>query len=354
MATSVSIFDDLAAAGRDAGDRLGRGAQPCLFDRLDWFRLVQEHTPEGEPLVIKVKNGVASCWLFLSARGGYAEGLTNWYCLRYAPVLDGPAEKAPVGDFVKGLRQAGISHVYLSPVAGDDRIAEEFRRRGWATARGQVNVSWRIDTRGMSFDRYWEGRPSRLRNTVNRRAKKANLETRILDRFDEAAWADYEIVYNNSWKPNEGSPALIRKLAEQEGAAGTLRLGLAYHEGKPVASQLWLVEHGIATIHKLAYREDARELSPGSILSRDMFRHALDIDHVDLIDFGIGNDAYKAEWMTHCVPLYGVTAYDLLRPAGLFGAARAAARKAFGRFFPAQEAGDGRFGGRARPAPAGA
>ena len=73
-----------------------------------------------------------------------------------------------------------------------------------------------------------------------------------------AAWADYEAVYAASWKPEEGSPAFLRALAEQEGAAGTLRLGIARRGGRPVAAQLWTVESGVATIHKLAYVEDER------------------------------------------------------------------------------------------------
>jgi CelD/BcsL family acetyltransferase involved in cellulose biosynthesis len=155
----------------------------------------------------------------------------------------------------------------------------------------------------------------------------ADFRVVVHDRFDDAAWRDYERVYEASWKPAEGSPEMIRALAEQEGAAGTLRLGLAYLDGQPVASQLWLVENGIATIHKLAYAEEARQFSPGTVLSVEMFRRALDVDRVETIDFGIGSDAYKAEWMSESEPLYMLTAYDLLSLRGIAGAARAAAAK---------------------------
>ncbi len=94
------------------------------------------------------------------------------------------------------------------------------------------------------------------------------------------AWADYEAVYRASWKPEEGSFPFLRALAEQEGAAGTLRLGVARKDGRPVAVQLWLVENGEATIHKLAYAEDAKAMSPGTLLGMAMFRRALDEDRV--------------------------------------------------------------------------
>jgi CelD/BcsL family acetyltransferase involved in cellulose biosynthesis len=177
----------------------------------------------------------------------------------------------------------------------------------------------------MDFDAYWATRGSRLRNTAKRKAKAAALEITIHRRFDAAAWADYEHVYQASWKPAEGSPAFLRALAEQEGDAGTLRLGIAKRDGEPIAAQLWLVENRVATIHKLAYADAARELSPGTLLSVEMFRHALDIDRVRRIDFGTGDDGYKADWMARSEPLMMMQAFNPATLVGLAGAARAGA-----------------------------
>jgi CelD/BcsL family acetyltransferase involved in cellulose biosynthesis len=94
---------------------------------------------------------------------------------------------------------------------------------------------------------------------------------------------------------------------------------------------LWLVENSVATIHKLAYREDARQYSPGTLLSFEMFRRAIDLDRVGLIDFGTGGDGYKADWMGESEPLYTLTAYDMLSPGGLAGMARSALSKLVGR-----------------------
>ena len=121
--------------------------------------------------------------------------------------------------------------------------------------------------------------------------------------------------------------AFLRALAEQEGAAGTLRLGIARHQGRPVASQLWLVENGVATIHKLAYAEDAKQLSPGTVLSMAMFRHVLDVDKVEAVDFGLGDDPYKADWMAERRPVYRLEAYNIFTLSGLIGLARAGAAK---------------------------
>ncbi|MGQ0588956.1 MAG: GNAT family N-acetyltransferase, partial [Sphingosinicella sp.] len=135
-------------------------------------------------------------------------------------------------------------------------------------------------------------------------------------------WADYEAVYRASWKPDEGSFAFLRALAEQEGEAGTLRLGIARQDGAPVAAQLWLVENGEATIHKLAYAESAKSLSPGTILGEAMFRRAIDTDRVRLIDYGTGDEPYKADWMADRRPLWQLSAYNPRTFKGLAGIAR--------------------------------
>lgn len=322
MAAGVELFDDLDAAARDAGGALTRQARPWMFDRIDWFKLVRDFTPPaGKPLVIRARNGRATAWLFTAVAGGSARALSNWYCLRYGPVVEGSDGAAAVDALVEGLRKAGVSQLQFSPVGADDPLPAALKRQGWVTARNQSTVSWRIRTSGMTFADYWAGRPSRLRNTVKRRSKAARLDLIVHHEFDAKAWEDYESVYRASWKPAEGSPELMRRLAEVEGAAGTLRLGLAYHEGQPVAAQLWIVENKLATIHKLSYREDAKHLSPGSILSMEMFRSAIDEDQVDMIDFGIGDDGYKKDWMAECVPLYALRAYDLRSLNGIAGLA---------------------------------
>lgn len=328
MGVNIALFDDLDAVAEDSCGALAREAQPWMFDRLDWFRLVRDHTPpEGKPLIIRAKNGQASAWLFIAVNRGNALALSNWYCLRYGPVVVGPDGAAAIDELARSLRRAGVSRIFFSPIGADDPLPAALKRHGWLTRLSQANVNWRIRTSGMTFEDYWASRPSRLRNTAKRRAKVAKLDLIVRHIFDAKAWEDYESVYNASWKPAEGSPALMRKLAEAEGAAGTLRLGLAYHEGEPVAAQLWTVEHGVATIHKLAYREDAKHLSPGTVLSMEMFRRAIDEDKAEMIDFGIGNDGYKKDWMEEAVPLYALTAYDLRSVRGLAGIGRSAAGK---------------------------
>ncbi|MFC7497909.1 GNAT family N-acetyltransferase [Enterovirga sp. GCM10030262] len=324
MAQEVKEYDDLDAAGEDAAGALDRETRPSLFDRLSWFRLIQAYCPpSGRPLILRARDGEARAWLFLSRRGRHAEALASWYTLRYGAIVDGEAPSLPAA--LAGALRERVATADLYPLAEGDGLAESFRRAGWLTIVEPAGTSWRIATYGMTFAAYWAGRPSRLRNTGERKAKAAKLDVAVHTVFDEAAWADYEKVYRASWKPEEGSAAFLRALAEQEGEAGTLRLSIASKDGEPLAAQLWLIENGTATIHKLAYVAEAKAMSPGTVLSMAMFRHALDVDHVRLIDFGLGDDGYKAEWMEEKRPVLRLRAFNPATMSGLYLFARAKA-----------------------------
>jgi hypothetical protein len=143
-----------------------------------------------------------------------------------------------------------------------------------------------------------------LKNTVKRKGKKNIVSTRVETEFSTQSWSDYERIYARSWKPHEGSPEFLKQLAQQESLAGTLRMGLAYIDGKPVAAQFWTVENGIALIHKLAHDERHLDASPGTLLSAALFQHVIDIDKVEEIDFGTGSDAYKRDWMESVRPRF--------------------------------------------------
>jgi hypothetical protein len=314
----VELFDSLEAVEADSGGALDRF--PSLFDRLDWFRLVAAHCPPPGRLLAARARGEdgAAAWLFLADRGGRAEGWRCWYSLRFGLVgAVGGAEA-----IARALRKR-LNRLEIAPVDDPDPLASAFRRAGWATFVSPATTSWRIGTEGQDFEAYWAGRPGKLRNTAQRKARAAKLDIEIHRGFDAAAWAAYEEVYAASWKPEEGSPAFLRTLAEQEGEAGRLRLGVARREGRPLAAQLWTIEDGTAWIHKLAYREDSKALSPGTILSMAMFRAALDEDRVSRIDYGTGDDGYKRDWMSERATLWRIEAFNLASPRGLLGAARA-------------------------------
>ena len=209
------------------------------------------------------------------------------------------------------------------------RLEAAFRREGWLVTREVCDTNHILPLAGRNYDEYLAGRPGALRTTLRRKAKKVDVE--ILTRFDEAAWAAYEDIYAESWKSEEGSPAFLRAFAEAEGAAGRLRLGTARAaedpQGSAIAAQMWTVEGGTAFIHKLAHREAARRLSPGSVLSAALFRHVIDLDRVDLVDFGTGDDPYKYDWMEQVRPRYRLEMFRPLAPQNWLVFARIGLRR---------------------------
>jgi hypothetical protein len=322
VTVNIALFDTLDAVARDAAGALDRAAQPSLFGRLDWFRLLERHCPpEGRLAAWRGREGKRTAWLFLAVAGRKARAYAAWYSLRFD--AQGDVRSDVMTAIAAAVIKSGIAEVELAPLADPGPLGQAFRKAGWTVFATPKTGNWRVETGGGDFAAYWEKRPARLRNTARRRAKSAGLDIQIHDRFDARAWADYEAVYRASWKPEEGSFPFLRALAEQEGEAGALRLGVARRNGRPVAVQLWLVENGEATIHKLAYAEEAKAMSPGTILSEAMFRRAIDEDGVRAIDYGTGDDGYKKDWMEERRVLWQLAAYNPGSLRGLLGAARA-------------------------------
>jgi hypothetical protein len=331
VTVNIALFDTLDAVAKDAAGALDRAAQPSLFGRLDWFRLLHLHCPpEGRLAAWRGREGKRSAWLFLAVAGRKARAYAAWYSLRFD--AQGEVRSDVMTAIAAAVMKSGIAEVELAPLADPGPLERAFRSAGWTVFATPRTGNWRVETGGGDFAAYWEKRPARLRNTARRRAKSAGLDIEIYDRFDAGAWADYEAVYRASWKPEEGSFPFLRALAEQEGEAGTLRLGVARSDGRPVAVQLWLVENGEATIHKLAYTEEAKAMSPGTILSEAMFRRAIDEDRVSAIDYGTGDDGYKKDWMDERRLLWQLAAFNPKTARGLIGAARAGASKLVARF----------------------
>ena len=330
-AVDVRLFADFGELARDAAGALDRAAQPSLYDRIDWFGLTAAHVLAGVPLVaIRARTGDGTAWLILADRGGRrAEAYASWYTLAFAPLFAPGTAAAARPVLLAAIAHALRPHfdtIALTALRAEDAtlVARAFGASGWWATEGAPVINWTAYVAGADFDSYWQDRPSRLRNTVRRKGKASTLTLEVIDRFDPLVWTAYEEVYGASWKPAEGSPNFLRGLAEMEGAAGTLRLGIARSEGRAVACQVWTVEYGVATIHKLAHLEAERTQSPGTLLSKAMFHYVIERDRPVLINFGIGDDAYKADWMSERRMLHRLTLYNRRSMGGLARAARAA------------------------------
>ena len=276
------------------------------FDRLDWFALLDD------PLYALAESGRGRVLLPLQRERRQLASLTNWFSFTWRPLGDDPALLAALA---RDLRRQ-THRVELAPLPDEDGSATAleiaFRDAGWLVAREVCDENHVLPVAGRSFAEYWATRPGKMRTTLKRKARK--VEITILTHFDDAAWAEYRAVYESSWKPQEERADLLEAFARAEGAAGRIRLGIARAAGEPVAAQFWTVENGTAYIHKLAHIEAAKPLSAGTTLSAALFEHAIDIDGVELVDFGTGSDGYKRDWMEANRPRYRLTCLDWRNP----------------------------------------
>jgi hypothetical protein len=171
---------------------------------------------------------------------------------------------------------------------------------------------------------YLSQRDGHLRSTLKRKAKDFSAcggEFELIageDRIEYALQA-YLAVYRTSWKVPEPYPLFIPGLVKMLARKGWLRLGVATLNGKPIAVQLWVVAYGKASIFKLAYDKAYKRYSVGTLLSAFLMEQVIDKDKVREVDYLIGDDPYKAFWMTHRRERWGIVAYNLRSLGGLLG-----------------------------------
>jgi hypothetical protein len=306
--------------------KAGEGQTP--FDRAEWFALLAE--TGLTPLIVLASDETDTAALALTEDRGRITPLRNWYSFTWRELAPpGAAGDRLLMAIARQLRARGW-RVTLEPVPGEDgsaeRLARAFRAAGWLVRVEQCDTNHVLPVNGRSFADYWETRPSQLRNTLKR--KRSKVVTEVLTRFDPQVWAEYEAIYAASWKPAEDQPAMLRAFAQAEGATGRLRLGVARANGVAVAAQCWTVDNSIAYIHKLAHLESHKHLSAGTTLSAALFAHVIDIDRVDLIDFGTGDQSYKADWMEEVRPRFRIDCLDPARPRSWAPLARRLLRRA--------------------------
>jgi hypothetical protein len=304
---TVNVLQDLFANG----DALHA---PSPFDRAEWYALLAE--TGLTPLIAVASDPENSAALALTQEAGRLTPLRNWYSFTWRQLASGcDKDEELLIEIARQLKSRG-HRVTLEPVPDEDgsatRLARAFDEAGWRVEVTECDINHILHVGGQNFAQYWADRPGPLRTTLKRKAKK--VETKILTHFDDALWADYEEIYASSWKPEEDHPAMLRAFAREEAAAGRLRFGIAWHEGVPVAAQCWTVENDTAFIHKLAYLESARKLSAGTTLSAALFEHVIDTDRVALVDFGTGDQSYKADWMNAARPRFKIDCFDMAQP----------------------------------------
>ncbi|MEM1196116.1 MAG: GNAT family N-acetyltransferase [Pseudomonadota bacterium] len=315
---SVNVLQGVFA---ESGSTIGASAP---FDRPEWYQLLAN--TGLTPLIATAHTKNQSAAMALTQEGGRVTPLRNWYNFTWRAHAPSGESGDQLLEAIAGNLRHRAHRITLAPVPDEDgsatRLAQAFSNAGWRVEVSVCDSNHIAHVKGRTFEEYWKARSSILRSTVRRKAK--SLSVRVHTEFSEAIWDQYQTVYAESWKPREGQPDMLRAFAKRESELGQLRLGLAENEGKTVSGQLWTIEAGVAYIHKLAYVEASRPLSAGTVLSAAMIEHAISQDGAKLIDFGLGDEPFKRQWMEDVRPRYQIDCLDMAQPRAWMDLARLA------------------------------
>ncbi len=174
-----------------------------------------------------------------------------------------------------------------------------------------------------SYDDYRRSLPSKLLHTIQRKSNKIRQSSKLDivvsdggDNVDEFL-QEYHHVYQKSWKIDEPFPEFISQLALHCADRGWLRVGILRIDDLAVAAQIWFVVGKTACIYKLAYREDYKAFSPGTLLTDKLMQYVIEVDGVKKVDFLTGSDPYKRDWMNAERPMFNVVIPNIKRLAGM-------------------------------------
>lgn len=329
-------------------DALPPGCAPLLLEgerhsfdlSADWFRLLENKAifPGINARYYTLERGnkvLGLLPLSLQHAGGrvnQVSGLNNFYSSLYRPLLTPSVTSGELAACLKKiLADTGMDVLRFNAMdpahPGFKLLESAIHQAGLKPFRFFCFGNWYLPVEGRSFAVYFQGLPSKVQNTIKRREKKFLADGRgrleIItggDRLNDVIEA-WDKIYRTSWKVPEPFPEFVPGLIRVCVGRGWLRLGFAYYDDEPIAAQLWIVSHGRAAIYKLAYDEKFSQLSPGTVLTAHLMRYVLDVDKVAEVDYLVGDDAYKKDWMSHRRERWGIIAYNKKTAKGMAGAA---------------------------------
>lgn len=318
----------LADPARPGGD---------LFSSRAWLATtVAAALPAGSRAVWAAAEGVG---LALRRTGRRLESLTTPYSQAWAPLLAAGADPHAAGRALGALWRGappGLLEVMDPAAPGLAPFLEGLAEAGLAVRRFAHVGQWHepLPPR-LGYAGYLAARPAALRNTLRRKAIRAQDARLALEAAPgpglEAAIRDFEAVRARSWKPAEPFPGFDAALMRALAPAGLVRLGVLHLGGAPAAAQYWVLDHAgedgrrRALVPKLFHDEAQTRASPGTLLTAMMIERLIEEDGVGELDFGRGDDPYKAMWVSRRRQRIGALIADPRHPLGLAALARHAA-----------------------------
>lgn len=260
--------------------------------------------------------------------------LTNFYSSRWRPLLAAGAGAHELATLLREirLRERALIGLQLDALDVQDRslLQQSLHLSGyWSHAHFRFK-NWTLRAPA-SWRTYLGSRKGKLRSDLKRMhsrllAQGGGLSIHVGQSVEDTntALADFQRVYDQSWKKAEPFVDFVPGLVKLAARRGWLRLGCVHLDGKAIASQIWLVNAGRASIFKVAYDEAYSAYSPGTLCTALLMEHVIEKDAVRDVDYLIGDDRYKRNWMDQCRDREALSCFNWRHPAGLLAGLREA------------------------------
>lgn len=334
LALKVFVYGCVTELPPDALQLMARHEEATLQFGQAWMQNLETQVFASHPgrcYFVLREGGDAVAVLPLLVSGGVlyrqAQALTNYYTCLYEPALAPGLNPQTLSRLFTVVRAhlGAIHSLRLSPMNPDSTAFATVERAlamaGFGTERYFCFGNWYLQAPS-SWAAYLANREGKLRSTIKRMKQRLAVDGAHVEIITTAAElkrgiAAYETVYSKSWKVPEPSPGFMPGLMRLCAERGAMRLGLVWLNGQPIAAQFWMVAHGRAEIYKVAYDEGFKHHSPGTVLTAHLLQHVLELDRVREVDYLIGDDPYKKNWMSHRRERWGLMAYNKLSFIGV-------------------------------------
>lgn len=322
-------FTDWEDLPESADALFAKGAKDSIFLSRPWFENIAETALNDYQSVYLacVIDGetVLAILPLVSDASGNLDSLSNNFSNLYSVLVSDKKREAVLDCLARGLSRLPFQGMRLRPIDPDDgnmRLLQTLMQSSGFDCFRQFRFhNWVHRLDGQTFEGFMASRPSRVCNTIARKRRKLEREQgyriRLFTRDDlQEAAADFHAAFKASWKRSEPLKGFVDGLIGHLSETGWLRLAVLYIKGQPAAAQFWMVAHGKASILRLAYDETWKPYSPGSILTEHLMERVIDTDKVEEIDFLMGDDPYKRDWMSERRERWAMSCVNRQAPKG--------------------------------------
>jgi hypothetical protein len=344
----AAVYGNIDELPPQYGWLFAAAARDDFFFTASWYRCLAAETnePGHQTRFYGIEDqeaGLVPLALFIARaspsrllRPRVLEGFANQYTVHSGPIISPAASDArPVLErLIEAIRRETPAWDVVAFKALDrssstfDLIAEVLRAAGYVVCPYFQFANWHEKLTASSFSDFVQTRGSSIRKTLQRKARRlersgeASFRVFVDETDIETGIADYLSVYAASWKDDERYPEFVPALIRIAARDRSLRLGIVYCNGQPAATQLAFFTGSTATMYKTAYNEKFKDQAVGGIAVMRVLQHLIDVDHVAELDFGIGDEPYKQEWLTQRRERWGLMAFNRRSVWGLAGAVR--------------------------------